>query len=459
MQGTPTPSTRPKKRSLLSQAVGSPSTSSSTPVSTGTSPFIRSHHLPDTESPLRAYSSSSSLSSNSTSNSNQAHIPAVHASSPRCSSASAVQTPTRRPIFQPPTPASLTRGGSTVPFDFEGSRRAAKKALAKESPAARGSRDSVGGTPSGQKPKRFVRKRPLMDRIQDLPHDALNRIQASFPDFIRIARPLGLILTFFQFLLRAPLFSSSQYRKPNILRNRSIGDRPLGGRYDADLEPATGRSWGWGHWSTWLSILFFIVGALNAMYLFTRTRSYRMHLRTDPISSPNAKAVEEDEVMEDSEGISHLKSAQFTDPALYRAGLIWILKRLNPIPLLRFLISLPAASDTDKHQSQRRRRMVQQLDIWSPPDFNLQFFSTYTPPASLLLHLVTPYAPFSALLAAFTVNFTVYLLVAKYTEMVKDREVIHSEVMREYDQRFVYPSLFKQRKEIGVMTHQAEIVW
>lgn len=51
----------------------------------------------------------------------------------------------------------------------------------------------------------------------------------------------------------------------------------------------------------------------------------RLFVWKDPLSSPNAKAVEEDEVMEDPEGLDSLKHLSLTSIQFYQCGLWWML--------------------------------------------------------------------------------------------------------------------------------------
>lgn len=45
-----------------------------------------------------------------------------------------------------------------------------------------------------------------------------------------------------------------------------------------------------------------------------------------------------------------------------------------------------------------------------------------------------------------------------YTRLLKDKEILAAEVMHEYDEKFVYPHIMRVRHDVGVMTHEAEMV-
>jgi len=135
---------------------------------------------------------------------------------------------------------------------------------------------------------------------------------------------------------------------------------------------------------------------------------------------------------------------------------------------------------------------VIQLAIWHPPTFALSLFSVFPPATALILHLLVPHAPLAAAVCAAVVGYSAERVGGMWERRGRDREVLGGEVLREYDQRvrhppiifhsradaalspltltalasrlivsrqFVYPNLFKQRKEVGVMTHEAEMVW
>lgn len=56
--------------------------------------------------------------------------------------------------------------------------------------------------------------------------------------------------------------------------------------------------------TTILSLLLLLISLLNALYLFSRHRSYRLQMRSNPqsIGSPNAKVVDVDDPVEDTFG-------------------------------------------------------------------------------------------------------------------------------------------------------------
>lgn len=147
----------------------------------------------------------------------------------------------------------------------------------------------------------------------------IDRIDLNL-DLLPVARPLGFALTAAHFLLRAPLWphSSSKGSPASILRAAGSKKSRWEGRWDSPDDDKAGR--GMFHWvsspvravtlsicwtdadrlrilllvllvlsqTVMLSVLLVLAATLNAVYLFTRTRSYRMHLRT--VSRPSSTA-------------------------------------------------------------------------------------------------------------------------------------------------------------------------
>ena len=114
---------------------------------------------------------------------------------------------------------------------------------------------------------------------------------------------------------------------------------------------------------------------------------------------------------------------------------------------------------------------IQRLRVWEPPDFSLHFFwqvdpdsnvivaktkdSAYPPSAPLLSYLLTPLHPFLTPFFHLITSFLLSHLARSYSQLVKDRMLLSAEVMREYDQRFVYRKIFAPKVDRAVGTHEA----
>ena len=117
-----------------------------------------------------------------------------------------------------------------------------------------------------------------------------------------------------------------------------------------------------------MTLLLIMASVLNAFYLFTRIRLYRLHHRTDPVSSPNAQFVSADldfEPLEPPSLVSRLSWGAWS--ALCASS--------------RFLLNLSPkvpASNASKILK------VQQLQVWVPGELELTFFCIYSPIQVLL---------------------------------------------------------------------------
>jgi len=70
----------------------------------------------------------------------------------------------RRSVYHPPSPASVTRGGSTVPFDFAASERAAREALARDEAQPSAPSNTTSGGREVVPRRRVVRRKSLYQR-------------------------------------------------------------------------------------------------------------------------------------------------------------------------------------------------------------------------------------------------------------------------------------------------------
>lgn len=107
-----------------------------------------------------------------------------------------------------------------------------------------------------------------------------------------------------------------------------------------------------------------IASFLNAIYLFTRIKLYRLHHRSDPVSSPNARFVSAQldfEPLEPPSLISRLRSGTW-----YAFSYSW-----------RFLLGMKAPSRSGTLPGRTSR--VQQMEVWAPGQFEIVLFSVYSP--------------------------------------------------------------------------------
>lgn len=119
----------------------------------------------------------------------------------------------------------------------------------------------------------------------------------------------------------------------------------------------------------------------------------------------------------------------------------------------RPLGNAPSLKDFDQAENK-----IQSLRVWDPPEFCLAFFCAYPPTAPFLTHLLTHINPFLTPVLHLSTTFLLSNLAQSYAQLVKDRMLLSAEVMREYDQRFVYKKIFSNKVDRGVSTNESEFV-
>lgn len=82
--------------------------------------------------------------------------------------------------------------------------------------------------------------------------------------------------------------------------------------------------------------------------------------------------------------------------------------------------------------------------------------SAYPPTAPILSYLLVAPHPFLTPLLHLSTTLTLAHLATSYAQLVKDRMFLSAEVMREYDQRFVYKRVFASRVDRGTQTNEGE---
>jgi hypothetical protein len=118
-----------------------------------------------------------------------------------------------------------------------------------------------------------------------------------------------------------------------------------------------------------MTLILIAASVLNALYLFSRLRLYRLHRRPDPVSSPNAKFVS-----------AHLDYEPLQPPSL--------ISRISSGAWRTFCASwrflLNSNSPTTKNRGGLTTSKVQQLEMWIPGELEMTLFCVYSPMHPLL---------------------------------------------------------------------------
>ncbi|WVR09307.1 hypothetical protein IAU60_006372 [Kwoniella sp. DSM 27419] len=359
-------------------------------------------------------------------------------------------------------PQGLSRS-SSIPFDMAASAKAARRAEEER-------RNSTPVPDTAGKKKRFVRRKPLLERITSVPFTLYDKLVFHTPTSIsdilpdeHLANPISLGINVVHYLLVAPLFKASDgYESVLSSRGESNGVSRRWDRWEDE-----GKQHGAsliGVWSKFtILLLLLILTAGNAAYLFTRFRMYDMQLRSgaDTVSSPHASPVSAPKVKATKES-----QDVFSDPAdAGNSGRVGPAKYATMVLkgslfLARFVFN-SLLSAFGRPQKDRTRSgafapedRIQSLKVWDPPEFCLAFFCAFPPTTPLLTHLLVPLHPLLTPIIHLSTTFLLSQLAQFYAQLVKDRMLLSSEVMREYDHRFVYKRVFANRVDRGVGTHE-----
>lgn len=283
------------------------------------------------------------------------------------------------------------------------------------------------GTPTA---KRVVRKKGFVERIMSIPSRIAFEI-ALFPNNVPLPRPrtsawlLGGLFHFVHLCIRV-----SQVTK--------VPDSELG--WENLYRESEGRSW--FDWTIPATTLLLIIAFGNALYTFTRIRLYRLHRRPEAVSSPNVSFVD-----------AQLDFEPLKPPPLYKRMLSFIVFLFSYSFRWLLGMSLPTRAEV-----QGKTSRVQQLQMWVPGELEMTLFTVYSP-VHVFLWMATGSENWMIMtLVMGLVGAQLNALVISYNLLVRDKEIIASEVMHEYNEGFVYPRMNPIKRDVAIMTHQSEVV-
>ncbi|KAI0256704.1 hypothetical protein BJV78DRAFT_1116940 [Lactifluus subvellereus] len=328
---------------------------------------------------------------------------------------------TRSPLESPSISASL-------PFDWEAARGLRDPPYSPLSPKRRSVRNSSIGTPDrkGVPTKRAVRKQSLCEKITSLPSRIAFEI-SIFPNNVPLPAPktsaclIGGTLHFIHFCIR-------------VSQIRSVPDSDIGWEdmYREDNNVA------WFDWTVPMTCLLIVAASLNALFLFTHTKLYHLHLQPDPVASPHARFV----------------SAPTDPPSLATRLRTYAWSAF--LAFWRFLLGISPSSSPGSSAYGSPR--VQELEVWTPSEGELMLFCVYSP-IHVFLWMLWNAGNWIMMAAVMVgVSFQARILTTTYEALLKDRAIIAAEVLHEYDEKYVSPRIHPVRKDACVMTNEAEIV-
>ncbi|KAI6028410.1 hypothetical protein F5J12DRAFT_888935 [Pisolithus orientalis] len=347
------------------------------------------------------------------------------------------QQPAKSSGIQPPvtprtrvsyvnSPSTTPSISSNIPFDWEAARSRRPPPYGTPFNGKRKARMSNIGTAAAT-PKRVVRKKGFVERMKDIPSRIMFEV-SLFPYNIPLPAPktsgwlIGLSMHFLHLCVR-------------VARIRATSESDVGWE---DLYWERSQQ-SWFDWTIPTTCLLLIASTLNVMHLFTETRTYRLHMRSraDPVSSPHTTFVsspqQEPPVTEDEA----VPRSTFMQRILGLIGSMMLILWRAFVYLVRFLLGISSTSPS--MSSPPRGAPAEQIPTTRGMDAGRAG-------AHLVRRLFacTRTSCGSALMA--------------YEALVKDRAILAAEVMHEYNEGFVHPRINPVRRDVAVMTHQAEMV-
>ncbi|KAJ7063319.1 hypothetical protein C8F01DRAFT_1132527 [Mycena amicta] len=325
------------------------------------------------------------------------------------------------------SPATTPSISTNVAFDWDAAR--ARAPFSTPQSGSRAPRRSMAtSTPLR---KGVVRKKSLYERVSSIPSQISFHI-AMFPANVPLPKPqtsawiVGGTLHFLHICVR---FSQAN----------KVPDSDLG--WEDMYREGEGHSW--FDWTVPVTLCLVAASFLNALYLFTRVKLYRLHMRSDPVSSPNSKFV-----------AAQLDFQPLAPPPLpsriFKS--LWFGFNIS----WRFLVGLQLPVRNPPPPPRVAR--VQQLEVWTPGEFESMLFNVYSPAHSLLWCATGPSNWISTIFIMGFVSVQTAGITHFFKLLVKDKEIIATEVFNEYNSGFVYPRLNPVRADVGVQTHQSEVV-
>ncbi|KDQ14057.1 hypothetical protein BOTBODRAFT_159980 [Botryobasidium botryosum FD-172 SS1] len=324
------------------------------------------------------------------------------------------------------TPHSLS---ASVPFDWEAARSHRPPPSTTPIKASGGKKQSrVARNP------RVVRKASLVERIKDFPSHILFEL-SLFPHNIPLppSKTTGIAIGITLHLIHLLTRWTGRSRAP-------LDDDSVWVEMSNELDFGEESTW---NWSTPIAFLLLVAATLNALYLFTRTKTYHLYMRPDPAPSPHATFIP-------SQTLEHTEPPSFVQRviSLFKIvlGATW-----------RFLIS-SSSSPEDVLRDMQNTEKIQQLDVWAPGDLERHLFVIYSPAHALVWTVFSASNWVISLLLMGVLTLQMYSLTFSYEALLKDRMIISAEVMHEYNEKYVNPRLHAVKTDACVMTHEAEMV-
>jgi hypothetical protein len=183
--------------------------------------------------------------------------------------------------------------------------------------------------------------------------------------------------------------------------------------------------------------LLTLLSALNAFYTFWRKRRYRLFEASidKAPATPSAQRVQ----------VS-------SDPA-----------SSSPLHFISNFLS-GATAESRRHPDPKRD--VWEIAVWDPFPLSLRLFCSFSPGHVLVYWLFLPTLPsdprpsvtiFTTIILAVLLSVQLSFLSSSFSRQAKDSNLVHKEVLNEYDTKFVHPRTHPLMRDVGVQFSEEHV--
>lgn len=183
--------------------------------------------------------------------------------------------------------------------------------------------------------------------------------------------------------------------------------------------------------------ILLIGSTLNALHLFSQTRTYQLHRRSraDPVNSAHTTFVpspRRDTQVDSGVGVPRSTFAGRIGGLLrYMLRVLWRIV----VSVVRFLLGLSLASPSTSSPPQGApAEAVQQLEIWTPGELERTLLGVYSPVHALLWMCTGSTNWVLMCVVMCVVGVQTGTLIEAYEGLVKDKAILAAEVMHEYNE-------------------------
>ncbi|KAH8927443.1 hypothetical protein BT69DRAFT_1278021 [Atractiella rhizophila] len=178
-------------------------------------------------------------------------------------------------------------------------------------------------------------------------------------------------------------------------------------------------------------LMLLTVAIVNALRYTTKKRVYSLYTRSERLNSPSVRYRKYTrKELSANEGSISFRKRFWT----------WFLEEI-----VGYQPNISGHEDEDVI-------LVQQLHIWDPDEFTLHLFRLYSPPVPILYFLLEQGNVFIVMFAIAIISFLTSSLIKLYDQQAKDKLLVHTEVLQEYNDRFVYPHVFPVKRDAQTQT-------